>query len=860
MKRYLYQLLILVLIAFTFRLPVANLLSWLVVNDILSKITSSWLNDIIILIISALIFRLLNKQTDGRLLYKTSTVTSAFYLFNRFESIWLFTPTFLVAKISYIDIITAALVVPGIIKLISWIKTTFSEKHKTKKEDQKTENLAIGFLEDAAIDEISADTFQRSTTAKTITDKISLTKSKRSFAIGVIGEYGSGKTSFLNLIKYHLQTTENTQPPILIDFNPWTSDSPQEIHRSFFTLLIEKIGERDSKLSAQLHNYSRRLRQHDTFLDTVIKRLDLVNSLIENDTRSEFQKINDRIAELGQKVVVFVDDIDRLHPEEITEVLRLIRNTASFSNVFYIVGYDRNYVVEAIRKVNKKGYRSYLDKIFQLEIPLPKTEHGNLLTELKTKLNSILTEQHYVFLETRILPPYFESDYDGNIRQVFRNLRDIVKFVNSFALTYELIGKEAYFNDLFFNELLKFRYPAIYDLIYEKTDDFLRLHSYSYLYKEHYLLKQTKENENVYEITQHLIRRYSDYYSELDIKLIIKLLTSIYPDNTSHSRKIPPNSICDLAYFDVYYRNRLSTFDISENQFYRIKDEDAQNLYKFIDHCFNTNTHKQLLSRILKEDFSSNKAYFEKMVSAVFYMGPKYIEAQGKTSFPSDVLLPKIIDIQGTVINTVYKGNRQQYTDFLASLFNTATAPYIFQNEIIFKIKERYLNDFPISEEKLTELQVNYFASMSDSGHGLSEDVMWLFWGIRHKVKNPKSSNYFDGWTLDKTAIDTLKRRLIHKDASHFLKTTIQKPREPGFYMISKKILDEVFSSPEELRQAVTESNHTPDNVKGEYLGLFDVCKNVDFAEPVEYNFQTMLNPEEKKDSDLSGDNIATGI
>lgn len=787
-------------------------------------------------------------------------VTSVFYLFNRFESIWLFTPTFLVSKISYIDIITAALVVPGIIKLISWVKTIISKKNKTKKEDQKTENLSIGFVEDAAVDDISADTFQRSTTAKTIADKISLTKNKRSFAIGVIGEYGSGKTSFMNLIKHHLQSTENTQPPILIDFNPWASDSPQEIHRSFFTLLIEKIGEHDSRLSAQLHNYSRRLRQQDTFLDTVIKRLDLVNSLIENDTRSEFQKINDRIAELGQKVVVFVDDIDRLHPEEITEVLRLIRNTASFSNVFYIVGYDRNYVVEAIRKVNKNGHRGYLDKIFQLEIPLPKTEHSNLVTELKVKFKSILSEPHIIYLEKKILPLYFESDYDGNIKQVFRNLRDIVKFVNSFALTYELIGKEVYFNDLFFNELLKFRYPAVYDLMYEKTNDFLRLHSYSYLYREHYLLKKSKENEKAHEITQYLIRVHSGDYSELDMELIIKILTGIYPDNTSHSRKIPPNSICDLAYFDVYYRNRLSTFDISENQFNRIKNEESQNLYKYIDHCFNVNTQKQLLTRILKEDFSFNRTYFEKMVSAVFYIGPKYIEAQGKTSFPTEVLLRKIIDIQGTVINTVYKGNRESYTDFMTFLFNTATAPYLFQNEIIFKIKERYLTDFPISEEKLTEFQVNYFANMSDSGHGLSEDVMWLFWGIRHKVEGPVSSDDFDGWTLDKTAIDTLKRRLTYKDMSHFLKNTIQKYREQEFYMISKKILNEVFPSPEELRQAVVESNHTPEDVKEEYLRFFDACKNIDFAEPVEYEFLTILNPEEKKDSDLSGENTATGI
>lgn len=65
------------------------------------------------------------------------------------------------------------------------------------------------------------------------------------------------------------------------------------------------------------------------------------------------------------------------------EVLSLIRNSANFSNTIFIVAYDRNYLVSALEKVNNYHPHAYLEKIFQLELPLPQFERDIIVSVLQ---------------------------------------------------------------------------------------------------------------------------------------------------------------------------------------------------------------------------------------------------------------------------------------------------------------------------------------------------------------------------------------------------------------------------------------------------------------------------------------------
>ena len=74
--------------------------------------------------------------------------------------------------------------------------------------------------------------------------------------------------------------------------------------------------------------------------------------------------------DLTKPIVVVLDDIDRLSTSEIRDVFKLVRLTANFPNIIYIVAFDRNRVEEALAEQGVPG-RDYLEKILQVAIDLP---------------------------------------------------------------------------------------------------------------------------------------------------------------------------------------------------------------------------------------------------------------------------------------------------------------------------------------------------------------------------------------------------------------------------------------------------------------------------------------------------------
>ena len=67
--------------------------------------------------------------------------------------------------------------------------------------------------------------------------------------------------------------------------------------------------------------------------------------------------------EQKQKIVIIIDDIDRLEGKEIFEVLRIIRNTAKFNNIIYIVAYDKDHVVGQLCLPEFGIEKDYLEKM-----------------------------------------------------------------------------------------------------------------------------------------------------------------------------------------------------------------------------------------------------------------------------------------------------------------------------------------------------------------------------------------------------------------------------------------------------------------------------------------------------------------
>ena len=221
-------------------------------------------------------------------------------------------------------------------------------------------------------------------------DVLSRTRVARSFAgqvlsmdvsqgvvVGVLGPWGSGKTSFVNLARAHWK---EVGIPVL-DFNPWMFSGTDHLVQLFFAELSVQL-----KLSRDLADVGKVLEAYGE-LFSGMGWLPLVGSWVERlrsavkisarilQRRKEGvdgrrKKVEKALNALDKPILVVLDDIDRLTTPEIRDVFKLVRLTASFPNIIYIVAFDRMRVEQALEEQSIPG-RDYLEKILQLGVDLP---------------------------------------------------------------------------------------------------------------------------------------------------------------------------------------------------------------------------------------------------------------------------------------------------------------------------------------------------------------------------------------------------------------------------------------------------------------------------------------------------------
>lgn len=204
--------------------------------------------------------------------------------------------------------------------------------------------------------------------------------------VGITGEWGSGKTLVLNEIRDSLKNMKLD----VIEFFPWQSASPSNLIEDFFKTLSSALHKRSRRLGSALESYAEKLIALD--LDDRLNMLARVGRFLGGgyvSINSARERIERDLVDLGRKVVVIIDDLDRLDSDELFETLRLVRNTAHFRNMAYILAYDHRYVVSMLSRKGIEDPERYLEKIFKLVLPMPAYENytyiGVILRQIRRK-------------------------------------------------------------------------------------------------------------------------------------------------------------------------------------------------------------------------------------------------------------------------------------------------------------------------------------------------------------------------------------------------------------------------------------------------------------------------------------------
>jgi predicted KAP-like P-loop ATPase len=322
----------------------------------------------------------------------------------------------------------------------------------------------LNFSADRPIVTIKDDLLGRGPFAISLANAICEWSGSESLVLALYGPWGTGKSSVKNMIVSLLKQREVA--PTVVEFNPWEWSGENRLLEVFFDE-IETAVRRGAKssdaeeLSKKWKRYSARLALGSTALEhlrtasevagmpwvplifgalsSALKQTAAVSQEAseahaadaETESLEDLKKtLNEALAQLESPVLVIIDDVDRLHPQEIRTLFRLVKVNADFPNMIYMLLFDRHIVERALDEASGDTGRQYMEKIVQAGFDLPQVQQEALDHALGSALDGLLGS---VAAKRTFDGQRWQSLFLSGLRPYCHSLRNIRRFVSSLS-------------------------------------------------------------------------------------------------------------------------------------------------------------------------------------------------------------------------------------------------------------------------------------------------------------------------------------------------------------------------------------------------------------------------------------------
>ena len=387
---------------------------------------------------------------------------------------------------------------------------------------------------DSPIKDLGEDYLQQEKFVNRLKSVITDYNSQDSLTIQLRGEWGSGKSSVLNMLKNSLEE-DSEKGPLVMYFNPWNFSTKNELIKSFFkelsVIFKENMGDEEfSKLNDFLNLIMSSvvsltpLFGADSFFSIIANIFSNIliwiskRSVDEKNLVDVKNKLNSLLIKNNRKIVVMVDDIDRLTNIEIEQVFQLTKSIADFSNMIYILAYDEKYAITALENNGIHQPKEYIKKINQLQLDIPKANKLNLKEIFFERISEIIKKNHLNF-------DYYiiEDIYYSYLTNYFSTIRDINRYLNTLSFYLPLIKERVYINDFLRLTILQVFEYDIYLKIKNNPEMFVESYDFDYLISNHipsiYYIHEKKAKEF-----------YEELYKLADNEEIVKkILYGLFP-------------------------------------------------------------------------------------------------------------------------------------------------------------------------------------------------------------------------------------------------------------------------------------------------------------------------------------------
>jgi predicted KAP-like P-loop ATPase len=255
----------------------------------------------------------------------------------------------------------------NLLLFVSWFGSSF---YWVKEDRAKKIAITQGemSLSDSPIEYEEQDLLDRDLFIDNLLKEIIAVSFTDSFVYGLFGKWGEGKTSVLNLLTKRFKKEENF---LIVNFDPWHFHDTKSMFTAFYKQIENVLS--NKYLFTDIKNTFKRYRN---LLSTGVSQSGISFNFRADDESLENvrSRIESYINQTQKKLVIIIDDIDRLAPSDIMQVFKLVRLNSNFAKTIFILSFDYEIVV---RKLNESYFGhggEYIKKIIQKPIILPKLE------------------------------------------------------------------------------------------------------------------------------------------------------------------------------------------------------------------------------------------------------------------------------------------------------------------------------------------------------------------------------------------------------------------------------------------------------------------------------------------------------
>lgn len=305
--------------------------------------------------------------------------------------------------------------------------------------------------------------------------------------LAIQGDWGTGKTSIMYQVEEKLKekSSSNSKRKIkTIFFNTWQYSQFDMDKNLAVTLITDLIDELEVTDVNKRENFKKSLAvitksMEYLKLDFGILNIEKINDqllkLISNEEKANNLKnlkqnlqsiIDDSIKENNyEKIVIFIDDLDRLVPKKAIEFLEILKLFLDCRNCVFVLAIDYNVVLRGIKSKygddldNEKG-KAFFEKIIQVPFTVPVANYHM---------------ENFVNVSLEKLNFYFNDDVTKNVTQLIRdsignNPRSVNRLFNSVSLLMHIINPN---NELENDDKLLIIATVCFQLRFDEAYDYL---------------------------------------------------------------------------------------------------------------------------------------------------------------------------------------------------------------------------------------------------------------------------------------------------------------------------------------------------------------------------------------------------